>query len=163
MKGNKLLILLVLICLAMSGYSVWQCYTLKNEVEKLRQERVAVNQSNDILNEAIKIIQGKSGVSTQSEKKKGLVDKAKSAAQAKALDMVANKVKKSVQEKAEHDGKDASTTLRGIDMICFWGQQAITPLPIGGSRHLPHCRLGPAGNYHIVNLGSPMLAIRIFL
>ena len=58
-------------------------------------------------------------------------------------------------------------------MICFgaagnypiadWGQQAITPLPIGASRQLPHCRLGPAGNYHIVNLGSPMLAIRIFL
>ena len=42
--------------------------------------------------------------------------------------------------------------LRGLDMICFWG-----------SRQLPHCRLGPAGNYHIVNLGSPMLAIRIFL
>lgn len=125
MKGNKLLILLVLICLAVSGYSVWQCYTLKNEVEKLRQERVAVNQSNDILNEAIKIIQGKSGVSTQSEKKKGLVDKAKSAAQAKALDMVANKVKKSVQEKAEHDGKDAATTLRGIDMIFAVMQKAI--------------------------------------
>ena len=38
----------------------------------------------------------------------------------------------------------------GYDLLL--GQQAITPLP-----------LGPAGNYHIVNLGSPMLAIRIFL
>ena len=42
--------------------------------------------------------------------------------------------------------------LRGLDMICFWVQQAITPLPFGA-----------VGNYHIVNLGSPMLAIRIFL
>jgi len=40
----------------------------------------------------------------------------------------------------------------GIYPIAVWGQQAFTPLPIGA-----------VGNYHIVNLGSPMLAIRIFL
>ncbi len=117
MKGNKLLIILMLVCLFVSGYSVWQCYVLKNEVEKLRQERTAVNQNNDILNEAIKIIQGNNWVSAQQTKKKGLVDKAKSAAQAKALDIMANKVKKSVQEKAEINGKDATVALKGIDMI----------------------------------------------
>ena len=125
MKENKLLIVLVLVCLFVSGYSVWQCYTLRSEVEKLRQERMVVNQSDDILNEALKIIQGNNGVSTQPVKKKGLVDKAKSAAQAKALDIVANKVKRSVQEKADQDGKDASTALRGIDMIFKVMQKAI--------------------------------------
>ena len=125
MKENKILIILVLVCLGLSGYSAWQGYTLKNEVEKLRRERVSANQSNDILNEALKLIQEKSGVGTQPVKKKGLVDKAKSVAEAKALDMVANKVKKSVQEKAEQDGKDASTTLRGIDMIFAVMQKAI--------------------------------------
>ena len=125
MKGNKLLIVLVLVCLFVSGYSVWQCYTLKNEVEKLRQERMAVNQSDDILNEALKIIQGNNGVSTQPAKKKGLIDKAKSAAEAKALDIMADKVKKSVQERAEISGKDATVALKGIDVIFKVMQKAI--------------------------------------
>ncbi|MBR2273509.1 MAG: hypothetical protein IJ864_01570 [Alphaproteobacteria bacterium] len=125
MKENKILTILVLMCLGLSGYSVWQGYTLKDEVEKLRQERVSTNQSDDILNEALKIIQGKSGENTQPVKKKGLIDKAKSAAEAKALDMVANKVKKSVQENAETSGKDASTALKGIDMIFAVMQKAI--------------------------------------
>ena len=125
MKENKLLIVLVLVCLFVSGYSVWQCYTLKNEVEKLRQERMAVNQSDDILNEALKIIQGNNGVSTKPAKKKGLIDKAKSAAEAKALDIMADKVKKSVQERAEINGKDATVALKGIDVIFKVMQKAI--------------------------------------
>ena len=40
----------------------------------------------------------------------------------------------------------------GYDLLL--GQQAITPLPIGGSRQLPHCRLGPAGNYPIAVWGQ---------
>lgn len=123
MKDNKILTMLVLMCLLLSGYSAWQNYTLKNEVEKLQQERVAANQNNDILNDALKMIKGENA--QQPVKKKGLIDKAKSAAEAKALDMVANKVKKSVQEKAETSGKDVSTTLKGIDMIFAVMQKAI--------------------------------------
>ncbi|MBP5698349.1 MAG: hypothetical protein J6W96_02335 [Alphaproteobacteria bacterium] len=122
-KGNKILVVLVLACLVASGYSAWTCYSLQKEVKALQQERLAMTtQNNDIFSEALKII---SGNNPQPAKKKGLMDKAKSAAQAKALDVMANKVKRSVQEKAETNGTDATVALKGIDMIFKAMQKAI--------------------------------------
>ncbi len=54
--------------------------------------------------------------------------------------------------RVERSGYDLLLGAAGIYPIAVWGQQANTPLPFGA-----------VGNYHIVNLGSPMLAIRIFL
>ena len=54
--------------------------------------------------------------------------------------------------RVERSGYDLLLGAAGNYPIADWGQQAITPLPFGA-----------VGNYHIVNLGSPMLAIRIFL
>ena len=125
MKGNKILWLVVLVCLGINVYSFRTISEMQAEIEQLKKNSQAVSVENDIFNEALKIIQGKSGASTQPVKKKGLVDKAKSAAQAKALDMVANKVKKSVQEKAEANGADATAAVKGVDMIFGMLQKAM--------------------------------------
>ena len=111
-KGNKILWLLVLICLGLNVYGFFAICDMQTEINQLKRSRSAT-MDNDVFSEALKIIQSNS----KPAKKKSLTDKVKTAAQVKALDMTANKVKKSIQEKGEQSGKDVSTALKGVDMI----------------------------------------------
>ncbi len=111
-KGNKILWLLVLICLGLNVYGFLVICDMQTEINQLKQSR-SVTMDSDVFSEALKIIQG----NNKPAKKKSLTDKVKTAAQAKALDITANKVKKSIQEKGEQSGKDVSTALKGVDMI----------------------------------------------